>query len=266
VPEGVDSVVSAARCGQLMGMGCGGVGTGWKASRGRWLPARRLTRPPTRTRHRPAAKHRHLRHRGALGDSEFDHESGELGQQGEHDGASHSSSSVNATVTGSTWSAGGIDATGLNDGTITYTATATDAAGNSATTSKTTGQDTVGPIITGTFPQANGDYNNNTSWDAGAASTLAGTSSDASGVPKNEVSVQQGAGNCFQWGDATHFSQTCPNYQAATGTTNWMQAFPSGSFPGDGAYTLVIQATDNGRSAVMTRSRCRMLPTARGYR
>jgi len=50
-----------------------------------------------------------------------------------------------ATVTGTTWSVSGIDVSGLSDGEITYRATATDAAGNTAVASKKAAKDTVAP-------------------------------------------------------------------------------------------------------------------------
>jgi hypothetical protein len=45
-----------------------------------------------------------------------------------------------------TWSVTGIDASGLNDGTITYTATATDPAGNRSEATATATKDTLAPI------------------------------------------------------------------------------------------------------------------------
>jgi hypothetical protein len=59
------------------------------------------------------------------------------------DTGGHSSPTVAATVTGTTWSATGIDTSQLVHGTITYTATATDAAGNTATGSKTASKDLI---------------------------------------------------------------------------------------------------------------------------
>lgn len=55
---------------------------------------------------------------------------------------------VKATVDGSgKWSVTGIDVSSLKDGSITYTATATDAAGNTGTATKTASKDTVAPSV-----------------------------------------------------------------------------------------------------------------------
>src|SRR4029077_2127776 len=48
-----------------------------------------------------------------------------------------------ATVASGAWSVSGIDVSTLNDGTITYTATASDAAGNSTSDAKTAVKDTA---------------------------------------------------------------------------------------------------------------------------
>ncbi len=59
-----------------------------------------------------------------------------------------SSTTYNATVGASgTWSIGGIDVSSLANGTITYDVTASDAAGNTQTASKTSTKDTTAPTV-----------------------------------------------------------------------------------------------------------------------
>ncbi|WP_323097003.1 OmpL47-type beta-barrel domain-containing protein [Intrasporangium sp. YIM S08009] len=59
-----------------------------------------------------------------------------------------STAPVTAAVTGTSWSASGIAVTALRDGSITYTATATDAAGNSAPASRSTTKSTIRFVLT----------------------------------------------------------------------------------------------------------------------
>ena len=53
------------------------------------------------------------------------------------DAAGNHTASVAATVTGTGWTVSGIDVSSLNDGTITFTVTAADAAGNQTTATQT---------------------------------------------------------------------------------------------------------------------------------
>ena len=62
------------------------------------------------------------------------------------DGAGHHTAPVAATVSGTSWSAT-VDVSGLDDGTITYTGTATDSAGNTSVASKADTKDTVPPVL-----------------------------------------------------------------------------------------------------------------------
>ncbi len=60
----------------------------------------------------------------------------------------NSTTAMTTTVAGDgTWTITGINVSALADGTITYNVTATDAAGNSATSSKTASKDTVAPAV-----------------------------------------------------------------------------------------------------------------------
>jgi cyclophilin family peptidyl-prolyl cis-trans isomerase len=61
---------------------------------------------------------------------------------------SHTTTAATTTVgSGGTWSISGINVSALNDGTITYTATATDSANNSASSTKTANKDTVDTVL-----------------------------------------------------------------------------------------------------------------------
>jgi hypothetical protein len=59
----------------------------------------------------------------------------------------HTSTPTNTTVSGGTWSVGGIDASGLSDGTVTYLVTETDPAGNSTNDAQSTSKDTLAPTV-----------------------------------------------------------------------------------------------------------------------
>ena len=59
----------------------------------------------------------------------------------------HTSAAVVAAVTGTSWTAGGINVTALDDGVITYAATSTDPAGNSTTVMATSTKDTSAPAV-----------------------------------------------------------------------------------------------------------------------
>ena len=87
------------------------------------------------------------------------------------DGGSVTSTTYTATVTSNgTWSITGIDVSALPDGTITYTITATDAAGNTATSSKAALKDTVVPAVavtTVTDPIGLADHTNATASGTG---------------------------------------------------------------------------------------------------
>ena len=63
-------------------------------------------------------------------------------------GNAHSVGPFTTTATGGHWSFSGIDVSSLNDGTITYSVTATDGVGNAATDSETATKDTVAPTVT----------------------------------------------------------------------------------------------------------------------
>jgi hypothetical protein len=122
--------------------------------------------------------------------------------------------------------------------------TSTDVAGNtSANTSLTFTNDTTAPSApVVTFPAASGRYNTVT-WNAGCASAICGTASDAaSGAGKVEVSVRQGSGNYW---DGSSFSSAGQVFNLASGTTSWSYGMAGASFPADGSYTVSVRTTDN---------------------
>ncbi len=63
------------------------------------------------------------------------------------DGTNTTSQYTTTVASGGTWSITGINVSQLSDGTVTFNVTATDAAGNSATSSKTASKDTVAPAV-----------------------------------------------------------------------------------------------------------------------
>ena len=64
------------------------------------------------------------------------------------DGTNSTSALTTTVAAGGTWSISAINLSSLADGTITFTVTATDAAGNSADTTQTSMKDTVAPSVT----------------------------------------------------------------------------------------------------------------------
>ncbi len=63
------------------------------------------------------------------------------------DGTNSTAAQTTTVGSGGTWSISGINVTSLNDGTITYTATASDAAGNTSTATRTAQKDTTAPAV-----------------------------------------------------------------------------------------------------------------------
>ena len=90
---------------------------------------------------------------------------------------SDGTSTVNPSVSGTTsWSATSVDVSGLAEGSITYTATATDGAGNSNTASETDTHDSVAPSVSVNADPTGDDYVNLA--EEGSV-TVTGTTSDA---------------------------------------------------------------------------------------
>jgi hypothetical protein len=148
-------------------------------------------------------------------------------------------------ATGTTsWTFGFPGANFPSNGSYTVRAVATDAAGNTASTSRTFTIDRTAPTVGVTFPTAGAVYSA-ASWDAGcstAGGDVCGTAADTgSSVASVAVSVRQGAGNYW---NGTSFSSATEVLHPATGTTSWSLAFPATTFPADGSYTIRTVATD----------------------
>ena len=106
------------------------------------------------------------------------------------------------------------------DGTYVIQFTATDAAGNSASSTMTLTWDTTAPSSTITAPS--GPY------VSGTSCSISGTASDAvSGVQMVEVGITPSGG--------------ATTWYTANGTTSWSYSW---TFPADGSYTIQSRATD----------------------
>ena len=107
---------------------------------------------------------------------------------------------VTATVDGSgNWTTPAIDVSGLADGTITYTATATDSVGNTNTASKTATKDTVAPAITIGTVTSPVDITNETNVGATGTTevgaTVSVTVTDGTNTTTPVAAVVDGSGN-----------------------------------------------------------------------
>ena len=151
-----------------------------------------------------------------------------------NDGAGgHTSASVPAVVTGTHWTASNINVSGLADGTITYVATATDAAGNTATTSLTATKDTVAPAVA--ISSVTNPVNSTHQTTTSASGTV------EAGATVN-VMANDGAGG--------HTSASVP---AVVTGTNWTASNIDVSGLADGTITYVATATDAvGNTATTT--------------
>jgi hypothetical protein len=158
------------------------------------------------------------------------------------DGDSGTVGPVDAVVTGGSWSLTGIDVSSLADGTITYTATATDAAGNTATDFLTATKDTVAPSLTvDTAVSVNAD----TQTDGGAAG-----------------SVEAGATVSVTVTDGD--SGTVGPVDAVVSGTSWSVAGIDVSTLADGTITYTATATDpaeNTATDAMTATKDTVAPT-----
>jgi Bacterial Ig domain/Bacterial Ig-like domain/Chitobiase/beta-hexosaminidase C-terminal domain len=149
------------------------------------------------------------------------------------------------TIAGGDWSlafgAGGFPV----DGQYTVHVRATDDAGNTeGGPARTFRLDNTDPASTVTFPASTGTYTT-AGWNAGCGTSgYCGTYSDdsGSGVSQVEVSIRQGSGNYW---DGSGFSSGTEVWNAASlAGGDWSLAFPAGSFPADGDFTLRVRAAD----------------------
>jgi cyclophilin family peptidyl-prolyl cis-trans isomerase len=153
------------------------------------------------------------------------------------DSASGTTTSFNATVDSSgNWTATGIDVHSLADGTITFTATAKDAAGNTATTTDTATKNTVGPTLT--FATVTPDLINATN----ALSVAASGTTDV-GATVTVVATDSASG-------------TSSTYNATVDSSgNWTASGMDVSGLADGTITFTATATNTaGNSTITTKT------------
>ncbi len=145
----------------------------------------------------------------------------------------NSTSAMTTTVAGDgTWSITGIDVSGLQDGTITFSATATDGAGNTGTATKTATKDVVAPAID--LAEVSDPIN-----IAGA------TSASASGTGEVDASITVTAT------DGTTTTSALTTTVAGDGT--WSISGIDVSGLADGTITFTAEATDAaGNTATAT--------------
>ena len=147
-----------------------------------------------------------------------------------------------ASGTAAAFGGAGFDPPNVADNSSTsYTARATDAAGNQSACSSAVGyvEDSTNPSSTVTFPTSGGVYGN------GSWSTPAGTASDTggAGLLRVEISIKRVSDN--QYWNGTAFADGTENWRTATGTASWSLTFPSSNFPADGDYVFRVRAVDN---------------------
>lgn len=103
--------------------------------------------------------------------------------------------------------------------------------------------DRKAPAVYLSFPADRSPYNG-AGWAAGCRSAgFCGTAQDdGSGVASVSLSLQQVSTGKYWTG--TGFSSASAVLVPASGTTSWSYAFPAGSFPADGDYTVVVRSVD----------------------
>jgi hypothetical protein len=143
---------------------------------------------------------------------------------------------------GGTWSAGPVDLSPLADGTITYTATATDAAGNTSTATRTATKDTAAPTVTGVAigPTANSSSG---SIRKGGSYYIYGNASDA--ASGSVAAVTANLNNVTPGAAAVALTATGGPFTAGGVTYAYRSAaLTAGGALTAGAKTFTVTATD----------------------
>ncbi len=150
------------------------------------------------------------------------------------DGTSSTAAQTTTVGSGGTWSISGLNVSSLADGTITYTATASDAANNTATATKTALKDTSAPAVAVTV----------TTNPVNAANV---TSTSASGT------AEAGASISLVVSDGTNSTSALTTTVAGDGT--WSITGINVSSLADGTITFSATATDSaGNTATATKT------------
>ncbi len=114
------------------------------------------------------------------------------------DGTNASTAVTTTAGTNGPWTATGINVSSLNDGSITYTATVTDAAGNTLTASQTATKDTVAPVsiasVTSLIDQAN-QTKTSASGTTEVGATVSVTASDGTTTTSPVAATVDSSGN-----------------------------------------------------------------------
>ena len=130
----------------------------------------------------------------------------------------------------------------LPSSTTARTMIASDAVGNTTSTTFTFTSDTSASSPTVTFPVGSTTYNN-TTFNAGCSGKICGAASDSgSGIATVQVSVRQGSGNYW---NGTGFASVGEVWTTATGTSTWSMPFAASNFAIAGPYTVSARMTDN---------------------
>jgi hypothetical protein len=148
-----------------------------------------------------------------------------------------------ASVSGTAVAFGGagLDPANVGDNSSTsYTATATDAAGNTSVCSApvTYVEDSTDPTSSVAFPAAGGFYR------AATWSDPSGTAADAGGAGLLRVEISLRRVSTGLYWDGGAFADASENWRTAAGTASWSLAFPAASFPADGDYVVRVRSVD----------------------
>ncbi len=148
-----------------------------------------------------------------------------------------------ASGTAAAFAGAGLNPADIADNTTTsYSATATDQAGNISACSSAISclEDSTNPASVEYASTAGGSFYRTATWN-----NPTGTASDAggAGLLRVEVSIQRVSTTLYWNGSA--FADAVENWRNATGTAAWSLTFPAANFPADGNYACRVRAIDN---------------------